>query len=411
MRALRGVFVLLVLTLAAVACGSDAGGQTGPAGRPGGNEAAGSLASATVKPDDLCKTEYGNVKAPQGLRVGLVTDLGQVDDGTFNQFAFEGMKAAERCFNIKTSFIETTSQADYARNLDEALRERPDVVITVGFLLGTDTLRFAQTHPETKFIGVDQLQERYPSNYVGVLFREDESGFIAGAMAGLLTRSGAVAVIGGRQDVPSVVRFVNGFAQGAKYVNPSIDVRHVYTDSFTDQAKGVSAAKQFLGEGADVIFGAGGQTGSGGIKAAAADGAWVIGVDQDEYFTTFSKGKAPGADRLATSAMKRVDLGVFTEIAKAVTGQFTSGAFVGDAGNGGVTYAPFHDAKIPGDVAKRVEEVRKGLADGSIETGIDPATGQIVNQLFILGFTAVRRSGGLSSAIPRRRPPVFRHTV
>jgi basic membrane protein A and related proteins len=378
-RSPRGMLILLVSLLMATACGNDISGQIhSPRGSDGQAAPAGQPAPAAVKLDDLCKRTYANVRAPQGFSVRLVTDVGQIDDGTFNQFAFEGMKAAERCFGIKTGAIETTSQADYARNLGETLRERPEVVITVGFLLGTDTLTFARDHPGTKFIGVDQIQNSYPPNYAGVLFREDESGFIAGAMAGLLTTSGVVAVIGGRQDVPSVVRFVNGFMQGAKYVNPSVDARHVYTDSFTDQAKGVSAAKQFLGEGADVIFGAGGQTGSGGIKAAAADGAWVIGVDQDEYITTFGKGSAPGADRLATSAMKRVDLGVFTMIANAITGQFKGGSYVGNTENGGVTYASFHDARIPAGVAKRIEEVRKGLADGSITTGVDPTTGQIV---------------------------------
>ena len=132
-------------------------------------------------------------------------------------------------------------------------------------------------------------------------------------MAALLSESGVVGVVGGREDVPPVVRFVNGFISGASRVNPDINVLSVYNPSFTDPAAGRSAAEQFLGEGADVIFGAGGQTGSGGITAAAEAGAWAIGVDQDEYFTTFGGGSAPGSDRLATSAMKRVDLGVFDQ--------------------------------------------------------------------------------------------------
>ena len=172
-----------------------------------------------------------------------------------------------------------------------------------------------------------------------------------------------------------MVRFVNGYEAGATYIDESINVLSVYTDSFTDPAQGASAAQQFLGEGADVIFGAGGQTGSGGVQAAAEAGAWGIGVDQDEYFTTFGGGSSPGADRLATSAVKRVDLGTFTQIGEILAGSFTGGIFTLDAANGGITYAPFHDADIPEDAAAQIEEIRAGLADGSIETGIDPVTG------------------------------------
>jgi basic membrane protein A and related proteins len=131
-----------------------------------------------------------------------------------------------------------------------------------------------------------------------------------------------------------------------------------------------------MGEGADVIFGAGGPTGSGGVRAAAEAGNWGIGVDQDEYFTTFQGGDAPGADRLATSAVKRVDLGVFENIAAAIQDSFEGGIFTLDAANDGITYAPFHDAEIPDDAAARLEEIRAGLADGSIDTGLDPVTGE-----------------------------------
>ncbi|MBU1866160.1 MAG: PhnD/SsuA/transferrin family substrate-binding protein, partial [Actinobacteria bacterium] len=197
-----------------------------------------------------------------------------------------------------------------------------------------------------------------------------EGGFIAGAMAASLTASGVVGVVGGREDVPPVVKFVNGYEAGAKYINPDIRVLSVYNESFGDPAKGASDAAQFMGEGADVIFGAGGPTGSGGVKAAAEAGAWGIGVDQDEYFTTFAGGTAPGSEYLATSAMKRVDLAVFRNIAAAIDGSFAGGMYVLTAANDGITYAPFHDAMIPAEVAAAVEAIRAGLADGSIQTGI-----------------------------------------
>jgi basic membrane protein A and related proteins len=339
-------------------------------------EAAGDAEGSQVTLSELCETEYAGVQAPEGFRVGLVTDIGSVDDGTFNQFAYEGMEAAAECFGFETNFIETASEADYTNNLNTILADEPDVVVTVGFLLADATKEFAGSHPDVRFVGVDQFQEDYGDNYVGILFREDQGGFLAGAMAGLLTESGVVGVVGGREDVPPVVRFVNGYESGAEHVNPEVNVLKVYNQSFADPAKGASDAQQMMGEGADVIFGAGGPTGSGGVRAAAEAGAWGIGVDQDEYFTTFGGGGAPGADRLATSAIKRVDLGVFTTIAQAVQEEFTGGVFELTAENNGITYAPFHDADVPDDVAAQLEEIRQGLADGSIDTGVDPITGQ-----------------------------------
>jgi basic membrane protein A and related proteins len=400
MRASRKLSVLaalvaLLLTLAA--CGNDPEESEGeqPAeggdvateqdagemeseteGSDGGTESAGAEAEALVEIDTVCEEDYASVEAPEGFTVGLVTDIGSVDDGTFNQYAYDGMLAAEECFGITTDFIETSSEADYQRNLETILQSDPDVVITVGFLLGDATLQFAEANPEVSFIGVDQFQEEYPENYAGVLFREDQGGFLAGAMGALLTESNTIGVVGGLESVPAVVKFVNGYSAGATHIDDSVNVLETYLSSFTDPAAGQSTAQQFLGEGADVIFGAGGQTGSGGIRAAAEAGAWAIGVDQDEYFTTFGGGSAPGSEYLATSAIKRVDLGVFTQLADAISEEFAGGVYELTAENGGITYAPFHDADIPEDVATQIEEVRQGLADGSIETGIDPNTGE-----------------------------------
>ena len=325
---------------------------------------------ALITLDEECAA-WGGLQAPDGFRVNMVTDIGKVDDGTFNQFAYEGMVGAAECFGIEdTSVIETASEADYDANLSTSASENPDVLITVGFLLGTDTMAAAEENPGINYIGIDQFHMEYPANYVGVLFNEHEGGFIAGALAASLSESGVVGVVAGREDVPPVVKFVNGYEAGAKHINPDIQVLSVYNESFTDPAKGASDAQQFIGDGADVIFGAGGPTGSGGVKAAAEDGVWGIGVDQDEYYTTFNGGSAPGSEYLASSAIKRVDLSVFRNIAAAIEGTFGGGVFVLTAENLGITYAPFHDAMVSADAAASVERVRAGLADGSITTGV-----------------------------------------
>ncbi|MDX2382198.1 MAG: BMP family ABC transporter substrate-binding protein, partial [Acidimicrobiia bacterium] len=234
----------------------------------------------------------------------------------------------------------------------------------------TDTEAAAIDTPDVDFIAIDQFLVEYPTNMAGVVFNEDESGYIAGVLAASLSESGVVGVVAGREDVPPVVKFVNGYTVGAESVNPDIRVLSIYNESFTDIAKGASDASQFIGEGADVIFGAGGQTGSGGIAAAAESGAWAIGVDQDEYFTTFASGDAPGSEYLASSAIKRVDLVTFRLIADSVQDQFEGGLFVGTAANDLITYAEAHDAVLSADVVAAVEAARLALADGSITTGV-----------------------------------------
>ena len=383
----RALAVGAALTLALGACGGDDDDDDDATEEPSDETTAPDETEETTPPDgesegavtldQLCEeAKADGVEAPDGYRVNLVTDIGRVDDGTFNQYSYDAMEAASDCFGFETSYIETQSEADYASNIATSLESDPDLIITNGFLITDATEAAATENPDIKFIGIDQFLTEYPANMVGVLFREDQGGFLAGAMAALLSESGVVGVVGGREDVPPVVKFVNAFKTGAQSINPEINVLSTYNESFTDPAKGASDAQQFIGEGADVIFGAGGQTGSGGVSAAAEQGLWGIGVDQDEYFTTFNGGEAPGSDKLATSAVKRVDLAVFRNIVAALDGSFEGGIYTLEAANDGITYAPFHDADIPDDVAAQLEEVRQGLADGSIDTGVDPATGE-----------------------------------
>lgn len=364
-RRVLAASLIAALGLIAASCGDDGEGTSSGSG--------GSTAGQ-VTLDQRC-AENKDVKAPADFKASLVTDIGKVDDRTFNQYAYEGLKAAEKCFGIKTSFIETAAESDYAKNIQTTIDGKPSVVVTVGFLLAKDTLAAAGKNTGVKWIGIDQFHEKYTDNYVGVLFREDQGGYLAGYLAGLLTKSNVVGVVGGRQDVPPVVRFVNAYEKGALAANSKVKVLKIYNESFTDPAKGASDAKQFIGEGADVIFGAGGKTGSGGVVEATTQGKWGIGVDQDEYFSTFNGGKAAGSKYLASSAVKRVDLAVFDNIAAAVKGSFKGGLYSLTAANAGITYAPPHDAKLPSGVAEKLETVRKGLAAGTTETGVDPVTG------------------------------------
>lgn len=321
----------------------------------------------------------------EGMDIGtvcLVTDVGRVNDGTFNQYAYQGMTEAADEFGLESTFIETQAQTDYETNINTCVDEGYNVIITVGFLIGESTKAAAAANPDVYFIGIDQFYgDDATDNLVGILFREDQGGFLAGALAAMMTESGTIAGVYG-VEIPPVVKFRNGFEQGAKYITEDINVLGVYIDSFTAPDRGAEAADQFIGEGADVIFGAGGPTGSGGIKRAAEEEVWVIGVDQDEYFTSFGGGTTPGAEFLISSAVKAVNVGVYDMIAALISGEGWAGGghYVLDAANGGITYAEPHDAAVPEDVLADLAEILAGLADGSIETGVDPVTGELTGE-------------------------------
>jgi len=302
------------------------------------------------------------------IKVGLVTDVGKVDDKTFNEFAYAGMKRAAKDFDISVSFIETQQPTDYDKNIEQFVHEGYDVVITVGFMLGDATKRMAEKYPGKKFIIVDFAYDPPIKNIVGLVFTENESGFMAGALAGLMTRSNTIGIVAG-MEIPPVIKFRKGYEAGAKYVNPKCEVLGVYIDSFTDPARGKTAALSQMEEEADVIFGAGGLTGTGGIQGAAGEGAWVIGVDQDEYFTSFKGGKVKGSDKIISSAMKRVDNAVYQSLQMVVEGNFKGGLKVFDITNAGIGLAPFHEAedKIPPHVKAKLKEIEGDLKSGKIK--------------------------------------------
>jgi len=317
----------------------------------------------------------------------LITDVGRVNDGTFNQYAHEGALQAQEDFDLEYTFIETEAETDYTSNIQTCIDEGFDVIVTVGFLIQDATAEAAAANPDIYFVGIDQFLVDGPENFVGIQFREDQAGFLVGVMAALVANENDSDVIAGVYgiDVPAVKRYRNGYEQGALYINPEWEVGTnilgAYADSFTDQAQGVSLAQQFIGEGASVIFGAGGPLGSAAIAEAASQGVYVIGVDQDEYFTTFDNGSGEGVEFLITSALKRVDQGVYDMVAAVVEGRmedFPGGSnYLLDAERAGVGFAEAHDADVSEDITAQVEEVLTGLVDGSISTGVDPVSGDL----------------------------------
>lgn len=300
-------------------------------------------------------------------RVGLVTDVGKINDGTFNELAYRGMMRAVADFKLQSAFIETQQPTDYEKNIAQLITTGHGMIITVGFMLGEATQKMATKHPQVRFTIVDFAYETALPNVVSLLFAEEQAGFLAGALAGLMTRNNMAGMVAGMA-LPPVVRFRRGYDAGVRYVCEPCEVLGVYIDSFTDPARGKTAALSQIDEGADVVFGGGGTTGSGAILGAAQAGAWVIGVDQDEYITTFKQGTVRGANRLLSSAMKRVDNAVYGAIQRAVAGTFTGGTQVFNASNDGIGLAPFHEAEaeVPPAVQARLQEIAGGLKSGAI---------------------------------------------
>ena len=319
-----------------------------------------------------CASEGGKVK------IGLVTDVGKVNDGTFNQYAYEGAKKAAVEAKVELNYIETTSSDDYAKNLETFANEGYTHIVTVGFMMGDTTKAAAEKFPKINFSIVDYAYDPAISNVQGLVFREDQAGFLAGVLAGQMTKSKTVGIVAG-MEIPPVKKYRNGYEKGVASICPDCKVVGVYIDSFTDPARGKAAAESQIAEGADVIFGAGGPTGSGAILGAAQQGVYVIGVDQDEYMTTFKNGAEKGADKLLSSAMKRVDNAVYASVMETTKAAFKGGTIVFDAKSNGVGLAPFHgtDKDISQDIKSKIDETLKKLASGEMDTGVDPVTGDV----------------------------------
>jgi basic membrane protein A len=312
------------------------------------------------------------------LKVGLVTDVGRVNDKGFNQSAFEGMEsaAAESPTCFETDYIETQSQSDYAANIAQFTDADYDVVIGVGFLLGDALGDAAKENSDITFISVDGVpgaghDESWSTNGESLFFAEDQAGYMAGVLAASLSVNKHVGVVGGLVVVPPVERFVEGYINGARSVQDDIPAEFVYTTSFTEPPQGANAANQMLENGADVIFAAGGLTGNGALGAACekrtgGDEVWAIGVDTDQFETLPEVQSC-----LVSSAVKNVSGAVHDSLLRIASGAFTPGFHTDDASTGGVGLAAFHNFEdsVPQEVKDLLATTLAGLADGSIEPG------------------------------------------
>ena len=339
-------FALLVLVLAA-GCGSD-------------DEEAASTTAPT------------ETEAAQPVRVGLVVDRGQLDDDGFNELAFRGVTRAEEELGVDGRVVESATAADYIPSMTTLARDGYDLVIGVGFAQGDAVGKVAQRYPETKFaiIDVDQaFVPGTPANVQGLLFREEEVGYLVGYLAGLeeQRREGkdVISAVGGMKE-PPVDRFIAGYFAGAKKAAPGITTIHDYSQDWDDQAKCKELALNQIARGSNIIFQVAGGCGLGALNAAGERDRWGIGVDADQSFL---------GPHILTSAQKGVDAAVFLTIKAVQDGSWKGG---GNATFGlkeeGVGLGKV-SADVPQEDVDKVDEIKAQIASGEL-TGIPTEVGK-----------------------------------
>ena len=340
-----------------------------------------------------------NSASAQTVYVGLVTDENGLADQAWNWTSYQGLLRAENELGIVGKVYDSNSSADYEPNLQQCVNDGNNLCISIGAGMANATWNKAQANPTVDFAIVDfAWNSGYPTNLRGIDFKMNEAGFLAGTLAALLIGNNEVGVIGGYPT--SVVQsYISGYRNGAQQADPNVSVFVYYTYDFSDPTKGQQAAENLITQGVDVIFNVAGQSGSAGLIYAAQQGVWVIGVDFDEYFTTFGGGSVAGAHKLLTSVLKELDLAVFDTINDVVTNDFRSGTVVYDLkrlsnavvinnaniaassesiafnhlpntqGVNDIGLAPFHDAEssIPQSVIDGVNAVRQGIISGTID--------------------------------------------
>ena len=298
-------------------------------------------------------------KEEKQLKIAMVTDVGGVNDQSFNQSAWEGLQKAEKELGVKPGYQESKQEADYVPNIETLVDSENDLVWGIGFKMGDAMKKAAENYPDQKFAIIDFGYENGPKNIVGVAFKEQEASYLVGVIAGKMTKSNKVGFLGG-MDVPVIKKFEYGFKAGVKAANPKAEVIVQYANAFNDAAKGKAIGKQMYQNGADIIFHAAGDTGNGMIEAAKEENKFAIGVDRDQ------NSLAP--NNVISSAMKRVDNAIFDVSKKLKDGKFEGGTnVVYGLAEGGVDIAPTTKDHVPADVLTMVNDFKEKIIKGEIK--------------------------------------------
>jgi len=294
------------------------------------------------------------------LKVGLVTDIGGLNDHGFNHLAYLGLQKAQSKLGVQVDVHQSSSNADYVPNLSSFAQQGYDLVIAVGFLMYDSVKTVAAKFPDTKFMIIDNgWSPGDPPNLEGTLFHEQEAGYLVGYLSGLLYNGKKVTMstVGG-QKIPPVDRYIAGFRAGAKAADKKVKLLNGYSQDFVAQDKCKNLALQQIGQGSKVVFQVAGGCGLGALDAAKQKHVWGIGVDADQAYV----GK-----QVLTSALKRVDTDVYTTIQQVQAGQFKGGStFNFTVKNNGIGIGKV-SSKVPKKIIAKVNAVEKLIAKGKIK--------------------------------------------
>jgi basic membrane protein A len=305
--------------------------------------------------------QEGSAKAK--FKIALVTDVGQLNDRGFNQLAYKGLKRAEKELGVQIRVAQSRSAADYIPNHTTLARQGYDLIIGVGFAQGDAVDAAAMKMPNASYaiIDVDQQSLKHkPKNVVGLLFREEEAGYLAGVLAGLSVKKDKAPVVGsvGGFKEPPVDRFIAGYQAGAAWAAPQVKTLNSYSSDWDDQAKCKEIAFDQISRGASVVFQVAGGCGLGALDAAKERKVWGIGVDADQSFL---------GNFVLTSAMKHVDEAVFRTIKSVVDGDFEGGkSLVFGLKEDGVGLGKI-SSKVPERDRLALQDVQKRIRAGEID--------------------------------------------
>lgn len=336
--------------------------------------AAGTMLAACGSEEDTSTGETGGGEGTEeaaDFSVAMVTDVGGVDDKSFNQSAWEGIQQFGEENGLEKGdggfdYLQSASDADYNTNLNNLIRRDFDVVFGIGFLMEGAVAEIAEQQPEAQIAIIDAVVEA--PNVASVLFKEQEGAFLAGVAAALMTETNKIGFVGG-MEIPVIERFEAGFLEGVAAVDDTVEVDVQYTGAFDKAELGKTTANRMYSAGADIIFHAAGGTGNGVFteakerKEADPDAnIWVIGVDADQY----DEGQTGDANVTLTSVLKGVDKAVVSISEQAMAGDFPGGETITyGLADDGVGLADSRGA-IPEDVMTQIEDFKKQVIDGDI---------------------------------------------
>ena len=292
---------------------------------------------------------------PSDLKIGLITDVGGVNDGSFNQSSWEGLEKAGEDLGVTVNYLESATDADYQPNMETFVDEDYDLIISVGYMLADATKEAAEANPDTKFAIIDDSSIDLP-NVTSLMFKAEQASYLVGYVAGLTTKTNNIGFVVGMTN-ETMNQFGYGYCAGAIDANPDITVQQFNANSFADSATGKSMANTAITNGADIVFQAAGATGLGVIEACQEAGVYAIGVDSDQ--------SSIAPKTVLTSAMKRVDTAVYDAVQELIDGKLEGGVETFDLAAGGVDIAPSQDL-ISDDVIKAVDDVKEKIISGDV---------------------------------------------